>query len=339
MESTKVIDESKNPINTPEILSMYEKEEFFTKRESPSDIKARIEGYIKRLSEDWSPALATCLFSEQELLEIVYRARETFWMQPIFVDVTTDVTVVGDIHGQFEDLLAIFHYNGYPPDTKYIFLGDYVDRGPFQLEVITILFCLKILYPDDITLLRGNHESRLVNAQYGFYSECKKRYSLHLWEVFQTAFANMPFCALIEKKVLCMHGGISDELFDFQQFEEIERPCDIPDLGLLADLTWSDPSEKILSFEESPRGASKIFGKNALENFLSVNDIQMVVRAHQVVDEGFEFFADKKLVTIFSAPHYTCQSNNKSAVMKFSANLKYTFVVFEPVNGFTFDVH
>lgn len=161
MESTKTVKEDeKTPINTPEILAMYNEEEFFTKRENPNEIKNRIEGYIKRLSEDWKPALATCLFSEKELLEIVYRAREAFWMQPILVEVSTDVTVVGDIHGQFEDLLAMFHYNGYPPDIKYIFLGDYVDRGPFQLEVMIILFCFKILYPDDITLLRGNHESR-----------------------------------------------------------------------------------------------------------------------------------------------------------------------------------
>uniref|UniRef100_A0A0K0E7G1 Serine/threonine-protein phosphatase n=1 Tax=Strongyloides stercoralis TaxID=6248 RepID=A0A0K0E7G1_STRER len=335
MNSIQVVkDDSKMAINTPELVTMYNEEEFFTKRESPTEIKSRIEGYIKRLSDDWSPPLATCLFSEKEILEIVYRARETFWIQPILVEVSTDVSIVGDIHGQFEDLLAIFHYNGYPPDTRYIFLGDYVDRGPFQLEVIILLFCFKILYPDDITLLRGNHESRLLNMQYGFFTECKNRYSPHLWEVFQTAFSNMPFCALIEKKILCMHGGISEELINFSQFEEIERPCDIPDIGLMADLTWADPSEKIDYYDESPRGASRIFGKAALDRFLATNNIQMIVRAHQVVDEGFEFFSDKKLVTIFSAPHYIGQCINKSAIMKFSKDLKYTFVLFEPRDDF-----
>uniref|UniRef100_A0A0N4Z9F8 Serine/threonine-protein phosphatase n=1 Tax=Parastrongyloides trichosuri TaxID=131310 RepID=A0A0N4Z9F8_PARTI len=333
-----VIDDSKNPINTPSIITMYNEEDFFTRRESPNDIKNRISGYAKRLIDDWCPALATSLFSERELLEIVYRAREVFWMQPPLLKVTAKVTVVGDIHGQFEDLLAIFHYNGYPPSTKYIFLGDYVDRGPFQLEVIVLLFSLKILYPDELILLRGNHESRLVNMQYGFYTECKHRYSIHLFEVFQTAFANMPFCALIEGIVLCMHGGISEELKDLSQFKNVVRPCDIPDIGMLADLTWADPTEKIDKYDVSPRGASRIFGKKALDEFLSSNGIQMVVRAHQVVEEGFEFFGDNKLVTVFSAPHYACQSSNKSAIMKFSDDLKYTFVVFQPKDGTAYDI-
>uniref|UniRef100_A0A0N4ZNA7 Serine/threonine-protein phosphatase n=1 Tax=Parastrongyloides trichosuri TaxID=131310 RepID=A0A0N4ZNA7_PARTI len=324
--------DNKNPINSPAVMAMYDADPFYNLKEEADVIKKRMEGFIKRLTDDWTPSLATCIFAEKELLEIVYRARETFWMQPLLIHVPADVTIVGDIHGQFEDLIALFNYNGYPPKTKYVFLGDYVDRGPFSLEVITLLFALKILYPDDITLLRGNHESRPVNTQYGFLSECKKRYSVHLYDIFQTAFANMPFCALVEKKILCMHGGISEDLTEFEQFDQIERPCDIPDLGLLADLTWADPDPNIDQYDESPRGASRVFGAAALRNFVNTLHIDLIVRAHQMVQEGFEFFCDKKLVTIFSAPHYTGQFTNNSAVMKISKDLKCSFLIFKPLD-------
>uniref|UniRef100_A0A0K0DUN7 Serine/threonine-protein phosphatase n=1 Tax=Strongyloides stercoralis TaxID=6248 RepID=A0A0K0DUN7_STRER len=324
--------ESKNFINNPGVMAMYDADPFFNIKEEVEVIKKRIEGYVKRLTNDWVPSLATCLFSEKELLEIIYRVRETFWMQPLLVHTSGDITVVGDIHGQFEDLIALLNYNGYPPKTRYIFLGDYVDRGPFSIEVITLLFSLKILYPEDIILLRGNHESRPVNTQYGFLSECKKRYSIHLYDIFQTAFANMPFSALIEKKILCMHGGISEDLTEFEQFDQIERPCDIPDLGLLADLTWADPDSNIDQYDESPRGAARVFGSTALKQFMNILNIDLVVRAHQMVQEGFEFFGDKKLVTIFSAPHYTGQFNNNSAVMKVSKDLKCSFIIFKPLD-------
>uniref|UniRef100_A0A0K0F5Q6 Serine/threonine-protein phosphatase n=1 Tax=Strongyloides venezuelensis TaxID=75913 RepID=A0A0K0F5Q6_STRVS len=325
--------DNKNPINSPTVLAMYDADPFYNLKEDVEVIKKRIEGFIKRLTDDWTPSLATCIFSEKELLEIIYRARETFWTQPLLIHTPADITVVGDIHGQFEDLIALLNYNGYPPKSRYLFLGDYVDRGPFSIEVIILLFSLKILYPDDIILLRGNHESRPVNTQYGFLSECKKRYSVHLYDIFQTAFANMPFCGLIEKKILCMHGGISEDLTEFEQFDQIERPCDIPDLGLMADLTWADPDPNIDQYDESPRGAARVFGSTALKQFMNTLQIDLVVRAHQMIQDGFEFFGDKKLVTIFSAPHYTGQFNNNSAVMKVSKDLKCSFIIFKPLDG------
>uniref|UniRef100_A0AC34F1Q9 Serine/threonine-protein phosphatase n=1 Tax=Panagrolaimus sp. ES5 TaxID=591445 RepID=A0AC34F1Q9_9BILA len=291
-------------------------------------VRRRIQSIVDRLTKSWKPELSQKLFTEEEIHELCYRARETFWMQPALIEVKAPVKVCGDIHGQFEDLLAIFNLNEFPPRHRYLFLGDYVDRGPYSIEVITLLFAYKVLYPEEIVLLRGNHESRPVNMQYGFYMECKKRYSLTLYESFQYAFYCMPFCARINQRILCMHGGISEDLTDFKQLERIERPCDIPDLGILADLTWADPDPQVKGFEESPRGAARIFGPDALKEFCNTLGLELIIRAHQVVEDGYEFFADKMLVTIFSAPNYCGQFENSGCVLNISRDLVCSFNIF-----------
>jgi len=296
-------------------------------------VKKWLQTIIDRLTTQWSAKKCQSLFSESELAELCYRARETFWMQPVMVEVTAPVNVCGDIHGQYEDLINLFRLNGFPPDKKYLFLGDYVDRGPFSIEVITLLFAYKVMYPDDIILLRGNHESRSVNMQYGFFLECRKRYSLNLYECFQYAFYCMPFFARIEKRILCMHGGISEDLRDFRQMDKIERPCDIPDLGILADLTWADPDPAIAGYDESPRGAARIFGPDALKSFCKKLGLELVVRAHQVVNEGYEFFGDRHLVTIFSAPNYCNQFENSASILTISKDLACSFMILRPRKG------
>uniref|UniRef100_A0A1I7THW8 Serine/threonine-protein phosphatase n=1 Tax=Caenorhabditis tropicalis TaxID=1561998 RepID=A0A1I7THW8_9PELO len=225
------------------------------------------------------------------------------------------IKICGDIHGQYEDLLALFELNGWPPETKYLFLGDYVDRGHFSIEVITLLFAFHVLYPDKVYLLRGNHESRPVNMQYGFFLECRKRYSNALYDAFQLAFYCMPLCAIVNERIICMHGGISEDLVDLKQLDKVERPCDIPDIGVIADLTWADPDPNIQMYAESVRGAGRVFGPEAVKKFLSTHRLELVVRAHQVVMDGYEFFADRQLVTIFSAPSYCGQMDNAAAVM------------------------
>jgi diadenosine tetraphosphatase ApaH/serine/threonine PP2A family protein phosphatase len=164
-----------------------------------------------------------------------------------------------------------------------------------------LLLAYKTLYPKQMNLLRGNHESRAINRIYGFYVECKRRYSVALWETFQNVFYCMPFCARVAERILCMHGGISEELVDLGMLHNIARPCDIPDLGVLADLTWADPDPEIAGYTDSPRGASKCFGVNAVREFCRRFDLDLIVRAHQVVQDGYEFFADRRLITVFSA--------------------------------------
>uniref|UniRef100_A0A8R1HQH2 Serine/threonine-protein phosphatase n=1 Tax=Caenorhabditis japonica TaxID=281687 RepID=A0A8R1HQH2_CAEJA len=294
-----------------------------------------LRSVINRLSEEWCPGNCQTLFQEKEIIEICYRAREAFWRDKVKLEVEAPVTICGDIHGQFEDLLSLFSLNGFPhqtPTAKYLFLGDYVDRGPFSIEVITLLFAYRLLYPNNVHVLRGNHESRPVNMQYGFYMECKKRYSTTVYEAFQYAFYCMPLTAIVSGRIICMHGGISEDLVDLEQLEKLERPCDVPDVGLIADLCWADPVSGVPDgrYIDSPRGAGRIFGETAVHEFLEKHQLDLIVRAHQVVIDGYEFFASGKLVTIFSAPHYCGHFDNYGAVMHVKANLECSVTVFGP---------
>ncbi|CAI2334620.1 unnamed protein product [Caenorhabditis sp. 36 PRJEB53466] len=297
-----------------------------------------LHSIVRRLAEEWCPGNSINLLQETEITELCYRAREAFWKGTIKLDVEAPVTICGDIHGQFEDLLCIFSMNGFPhvPDKgvhpKYLFLGDYVDRGPFSIEVICLLLAYRLLYPNSVYLLRGNHESRPVNIQYGFYLECKKRYSVNLYETFQFAFYCMPLCAVISSRIICMHGGIAEDYVDLEQLEQMDRPFDIPDVGLLSDLCWSDPCTTVLNgkYDDSPRGAGRLFGEAALNEFLSTLKLELVVRAHQVVYDGYEFFGNGKLVTIFSAPNYCGHFDNFGAVMHVKGNMECSFTIFGP---------
>ena len=151
----------------------------------------------------------------------------------------------GDIHGQYNDLLKVFEYGGYPGDSNYLFIGDYVDRGKNSIECIMLLLCYKIKYEENFFLLRGNHENSSINRIYGFYDECKRRYNLKIWKYFVDVFNAMPLAALIDDKILCMHGGLSPELNDLSDIVNVKRPIEVPDQGLVCDLLWSDPDSSI----------------------------------------------------------------------------------------------
>jgi serine/threonine-protein phosphatase PP1 catalytic subunit len=151
----------------------------------------------------------------------------------------------GDVHGQYYDLLRLFEYGGFPPESNYLFLGDYVDRGSQSIETIILLFSYKIKYPENFFLLRGNHECAAINKIYGFFDECKRRYSPKLWKLFTEAFNCMPIAALIDEKIFCMHGGLSPDLDSLDLIKKINRPTDIPESGLMCDLLWSDPDESV----------------------------------------------------------------------------------------------
>lgn len=190
--------------------------------------------------------------------------------------------ITGDIHGQYQDLLRLFEYGGYPPSQNYLFLGDYVDRGRQSLETICLLLAYKIRYPDKVFLLRGNHEDAKINRIYGFYDECKRRFNVRLWKIFTDCFNSLPVAALVDEKIFCMHGGLSPELKNLNQIQEIERPTEIPDNGLLCDLLWSDPDPTIEGWSDSDRGVSCTFGADKVVEFLGKNDLDLICRGHQV---------------------------------------------------------
>lgn len=190
----------------------------------------------------------------------------------------------GDIHGQYYDLLRLFDYGGFPPRSNYLFLGDYVDRGKHSLETICLLLAYKIKYPENFFLLRGNHECASVNRIYGFYDECKRRYNVRLWKIFTDCFNCLPVAAVIDEKIVCMHGGISPELQNLDQIRRIRRPTDVPSSGLLCDILWSDPSSEIQGWGPNERGVSCTFGPDRVHNFLQRNHLDLLCRAHQVPD-------------------------------------------------------
>lgn len=198
---------------------------------------------------------------ESEIRQLCTVSREIFLQQPNLLELEAPIKICGDIHGQYSDLLRLFDYGGYPPEANYLFLGDYVDRGKQSLETICLLLAYKIKYPENFFLLRGNHECASINRIYGFYDECKRRFNVRLWKTFTDCFNCLPVAALIDDKILCMHGGLSPELTNLDQIRKLSRPTDVPDSGLLCDLLWSDPGRDIKGWGMNDRGVSYTFAK------------------------------------------------------------------------------
>ena len=192
------------------------------------------------------------------------------------------LNIVGDIHGQYTDLLRAFEFVGYPTEEHgYLFIGDYVDRGKQSIEVIALLMAFKVKFGSNFNLLRGNHESAAINRQYGFYEECMRRYSVSLWNEFCRCFNHMPVCALIEGRILCMHGGLSPSLkTQLNEINSISRPQDVADRGLLCDLLWSDPDAEVEEWGENERGVSHTFGEKIVKEFVEKHDLDLICRAH-----------------------------------------------------------
>jgi serine/threonine-protein phosphatase PP1 catalytic subunit len=203
-------------------------------------------------AKSFTPGTEVCL-PEDHIVKIVRAAREIFLQQPMLLEIGAPMNICGDTHGQFSDLLRLFEIGGYPPNSNYLFLGDYVDRAKQSIEVITLCLCYKIKYPEHFFLLRGNHECASLNRIYGFYDECKRRYSVKLWRIFADCFNCMPVAAVVEDKILCMHGGLSPDLDNLSQVFDIPRPTDVPDEGLLCDLLWADPDADVMGWGYNSR--------------------------------------------------------------------------------------
>jgi serine/threonine-protein phosphatase PPG1 len=288
------------------------------------------------------------LLSEENIRELCARGKEILIMESNVRQILPPVTVVGDIHGQFFDLLEIFRIGGNCPDTNYCFLGDYVDRGHHSVETITLLLCLKVKYPDRVTLVRGNHESRAVTLTYGFYTECEKKFgNVNVWNYFTDFFDYLVLSVLIGDSILCVHGGLSPSLHSVDQIKVINRFREIPHEGLFSDLMWSDPISSDLSsqsdsennmidFAVSPRGAGYVFGKNCTKKFLEMNNLGHICRAHQLCMNGYQvslfnkIMFDDLLSTVWSAPNYCYRAGNLASILEIGQYGERYYNVFGP---------
>ncbi|KAH8079665.1 Metallo-dependent phosphatase-like protein [Filobasidium floriforme] len=268
-----------------------------------------------------------------EITAVCLAAREVFLSQPTLIELSPPVKIVGDVHGQYADLIRLFEMCGFPPAANYLFLGDYVDRGKQSLETILLLLCYKIKYPENFFLLRGNHECANVTRVYGFYDECKRRTNIKTWKTFIDVFNTLPIASIVASKIFCVHGGLSPSLTSMDDIRRIQRPTDVPDYGLLNDLVWSDPSDTALEWEDNERGVSYCYGKAVINSFLATHDMDLICRAHMVVEDGYEFYNDRTLVTVFSAPNYCGEFDNFAAVMSVSEDLLCSFELLKPLDG------
>jgi len=269
------------------------------------------------------------IIKESEVKALCQKAMEILMEESNVQRVDAPVTICGDIHGQFYDLMELFKVGGECPDTNYLFLGDFVDRGFYSVETFLLLLALKVRYPDRITLIRGNHESRQITQVYGFYDECLRKYgSVNVWRYCTEVFDYLSLSALIEDKVFCVHGGLSPSITTLDQIRVIDRKQEVPHDGPMCDLLWSDP-EDIEGWGLSPRGAGYLFGANVVKQFNHTNGLELIPRAHQLVMEGYKYMFDKSLVTVWSAPNYCYRCGNVAAILELDEHRNQVFKIFD----------
>lgn len=282
------------------------------------------------LDEQINRVLNISELSEKECKSLCMKARDILQEESNCQPVRCPVTVCGDIHGQFLDLKELFQIAGSPPETNYLFMGDYVDRGWYSVKTITLMLLYKVRFKDRITLLRGNHESRQITQVYGFFDECVRTYSSpETWKQFTDTFDYLPLTACIENQILCQHGGLSPSLDSLDNIRQLDRIQEVPHEGPMCDLLWSDPDDRC-GWGISPRGAGYTFGQDISEQFNHSNGLKLIGRAHQLAMEGYNWCHERNVVTIFSAPNYCYRCGNQAAVMEIDEHLKYTFLQFDP---------
>ncbi|CAB3397243.1 unnamed protein product [Caenorhabditis bovis] len=276
----------------------------------------------------------------EEILNVCSSAVSSFSSQPSLLrilDGALPIHIIGDIHGQFHDLRLIFARCGHPSTTSYLFLGDYVDRGMQGLETATLLMAFQSLYPEKVFMVRGNHEDYNTTLTYGFYDECLMKYGKKgelVWLNLINVFNHIPFAATVVNKILCLHGGISPHMKTIDDIDTISRPTFIPAFGLACDLVWSDPEiSPNCGYALSARGISFSFDDTTIEHFCLRNNIDVIIRAHQITSEmyhgGHKFHCNGRMITIFSAPNYLGMEND-SCVVRIDEQKSLKFIVFRP---------
>jgi len=271
--------------------------------------------------------------SDEAATKIVRDGAAILRTEPNVLDVPSPITIVGDIHGQFFDLVKLFQVGGDPSTTRYLFLGDYVDRGYFSLECVLYLWSLKIKYPNTIHLLRGNHECRHLTEYFTFKAEVEYKCNQQVYDSVMESFDCLPVAAIMNKQFFCVHGGLSPEIFKVDDIQGLNRFVEPDESGPLCDLLWADPHEdfdqdcgSVQYLHNETRGCSYVFTHKAACEFLDKNNLLSVIRAHEAQDQGYRMYkANPKtgfpsVITLFSAPNYLDVYGNKAAVMIYSDN-------------------
>ncbi|RAH71769.1 serine/threonine-protein phosphatase 2B catalytic subunit [Aspergillus aculeatinus CBS 121060] len=272
--------------------------------------------------------------TEDQALWIIQAGTQLLRAEPNLLEMDAPITVCGDVHGQYYDLMKLFEVGGDPSETRYLFLGDYVDRGYFSIECVLYLWALKIWYPNTLWLLRGNHECRHLTDYFTFKLECKHKYSERIYEACIESFCSLPLAAVMNKQFLCIHGGLSPELHSLEDIKAIDRFREPPTHGLMCDILWADPLEEFgqektgdYFIHNSVRGCSYFFSYPAACAFLEKNNLLSIIRAHEAQDAGYRMYRKTRttgfpsVMTIFSAPNYLDVYNNKAAVLKYENNV------------------
>ncbi|KAG4304257.1 hypothetical protein PORY_002232 [Pneumocystis oryctolagi] len=307
------------------------------------------------------------LISESHVQILCHKAREILIEEANVQQIDSPVTICGDIHGQFHDLMELFKIGGTCPNTNYIFMGDFVDRGFNSIETFLLLLSFKVRYPDRITLIRGNHESRQITQVYGFYDECIRKYgNSNVWRYCTEVFDYLSLAAVVDGKIFCVHGGLSPGITTIDQIRLLDRKQEVPHEGPMCDLLWSDPDD-VSGWSVSPRGAGFLFGEDVVRSFCRVNHVEMIARAHQLVMEGYKIMFNKvskesntncndennkknqndvasntefkliqnkdsdfgSIVTIWSAPNYCYRCGNVAAILELDENLEKSYKIFK----------
>lgn len=295
-----------------------------------------LDGIIRRLFAASSERRGTWIkLKEEDLTWLCNQATRVLKNDPILLELEAPLAICGDLHGQFYDLLEFFKLGGQPPETTYLFLGDYVDRGTNSIETFSLLLALKIKYPNKVFLLRGNHESPEICRLYGFFAECCERYNQRMWDTFVSVFQWLPLAAVVSGRIFCVHGGLSPLLTDVKQISQIKRPLNIEDDEMVTGMLWADPSNEHIGYDESERGTGHTFGEDVANAFLERHDYDLLCRAHQVVPRGFEFpfHPNTTVVTVFSAPDYCGEMGNTAAMLLVDEKLNCSFQFVAPVKA------
>ncbi|OHT16697.1 Serine/threonine-protein phosphatase beta isoform [Tritrichomonas foetus] len=274
-------------------------------------------------------------FSVNSLLNLIMTVKEILQKEPTIIELQSPVSVVGDLHGHFLDLVRILQGFGLPIARQYLFLGDFVDRGEFSIETVIYVYLLKVNFPEKVFLIRGNHEFEYICSSSGFLNEITEFYGdRQLFYAFIDSFSVFPMAAVIDDTMLAVHGGIGPNLNELSQIKNMQRP--ITEFGddVLDSLLWSDPSTEISGFETSKRGSGYLFGYDSLKKFLDSNGLTKLIRGHECVHDGvFEMF-NGMLVTVFSASNYCGSVGNKAAVYTIKDKKNFDVKRFQPLPYF-----